>query len=273
MASARGRSSVKVSSSKKYSFTCGKSRRAWSISATTCSTRARAVAMPAHGLRPEAEGALRAAAPTGVERDVGMQQVPDEVVLDLEVALVDVHHERQPIHLLQRRAVGRAMEASVGAVGQARHPVQRPPLGDLLDGEIELGAAPRTRSPSRRPAPTRARRPRGRRRSRRAAMGSPPAAPRPPSRRAQKTGRWCGAPRGRTAAPAGARRRGSGPRAGRRPGASRAPARRAGRATWDTRTSGPRDEPGSGSRRRRRSHRTTADAGTTSSGRRASRSS
>ena len=128
--------------------------------------RARAVAVAAARLRPEAEGALRAAAATGVERDVGMQQVPDEVVLDLEVALVDVDHERQPIHLLQRRAVGRAMEASVGAVGQARDPVQRPPLGDRLDGEVELGA-PRSRSPARRRAPTRARRPRGRRRSRR----------------------------------------------------------------------------------------------------------
>jgi hypothetical protein len=38
MASARGLSSVKVSSSKKNSFTCGKSVFAWAISATTCST-------------------------------------------------------------------------------------------------------------------------------------------------------------------------------------------------------------------------------------------
>jgi hypothetical protein len=38
MASARGKSSVKVSSSKKYSRTCGKSRTARAISDTTWST-------------------------------------------------------------------------------------------------------------------------------------------------------------------------------------------------------------------------------------------
>ena len=38
MASARGRSSVKVSSSKKNSFTCGKSRWASAISSATWST-------------------------------------------------------------------------------------------------------------------------------------------------------------------------------------------------------------------------------------------
>ena len=51
------------------------------------------VAVPAQRLRPQAERALRAAAPARVERDVRMLQVADEVVLDGQIALVHVHHD------------------------------------------------------------------------------------------------------------------------------------------------------------------------------------
>ena len=67
--------------------------------------RAHAVAMSADGLRPQAEGAARFAAAAGVQRHVGVQQVADEVVLDPQVALVDLGHERQLVHVLQDRAV------------------------------------------------------------------------------------------------------------------------------------------------------------------------
>ena len=50
---------------------------------------ARAVAMAAHRLRPQAEGAARFAAAAGVERDVGMPEIADEIILDGQVALVD----------------------------------------------------------------------------------------------------------------------------------------------------------------------------------------
>ena len=43
---------------------------------------ARAVAVAADGLRPQAEGAARFAAAPGVDRDVGMLEVADEIVLD-----------------------------------------------------------------------------------------------------------------------------------------------------------------------------------------------
>src|SRR5262249_60034674 len=64
-----------------------------------------AVAVPADGLRPQAEGATRFAAAAGVERDVGMLQVAAEVVLDDEVALVDRRDERQLIHVLENGAL------------------------------------------------------------------------------------------------------------------------------------------------------------------------
>ena len=62
---------------------------------------ARAIAMPADRLRPQAEGAARFAAAAGVERDVGVLEIADEVILDLEVALVDLAHERERIHVLE----------------------------------------------------------------------------------------------------------------------------------------------------------------------------
>src|SRR2546426_5618270 len=44
--------------------------------------------LAAHGLGPEAEGALRAAPTARVERDVGVLEIPDGVALDLEIARV-----------------------------------------------------------------------------------------------------------------------------------------------------------------------------------------
>ena len=67
-----------------------------------------------------------------------MHQVADEVVLDAQVALVDIGHEWQLVHVLQDRAilvvhdatgaiaVGDAVDAAIAA------------LGDLLAGEVEL---------------------------------------------------------------------------------------------------------------------------------------
>ena len=57
--------------------------------------RAHPVAMAADRLRPQAERAVRFAAAAGVERHVRVHQVADEVVLDPQVALVDLGHERQ----------------------------------------------------------------------------------------------------------------------------------------------------------------------------------
>ena len=52
------------------------------ISSIDVADAARAVAVAADRLRPQAEGAARFAAAAGVERDVGVLQIADEVVLD-----------------------------------------------------------------------------------------------------------------------------------------------------------------------------------------------
>jgi hypothetical protein len=57
--------------------------------------RAHAVFVAADGLGPEAEGALRRAAAAGVEAQIGMEQVADEILFDLQVAFVGVHHPGQ----------------------------------------------------------------------------------------------------------------------------------------------------------------------------------
>src|SRR5690606_33760227 len=59
---------------------------------------ARAVEMPADGLRPQAERAARFAAPPGIERQVGMLEVTDKVAMDVEVPLVDGRDEWQVVH-------------------------------------------------------------------------------------------------------------------------------------------------------------------------------
>ena len=102
----------------------------------------RAIALAAHRLRPQAERAARAAAAARVEGHVRMLQVADEVALDVEIAPVDVDDPRQAVHVLERRPLRRPPQLSGRvAVAQAGHLGQRPALGDLLDREVELGAA------------------------------------------------------------------------------------------------------------------------------------
>src|SRR5208283_4969975 len=46
--------------------------------------RARAIAMSAHRLRPEAEGATRLAAAPGMQREIGMLEIAVEIAADLQ---------------------------------------------------------------------------------------------------------------------------------------------------------------------------------------------
>ena len=67
---------------------------------------AHAVTVAAHGLRPQAEGAVRFAAAAGVHRHVGVFQVADEIIFDLEVTLIDLGDEGQLIHVFECGALG-----------------------------------------------------------------------------------------------------------------------------------------------------------------------
>ena len=58
----------------------------------------------------------------GIDRDVGVHQIADEVVLDPQVALVDLGDERQLVHVLEDRAVV-VVDDRAGAVA----------IGDAVD--------------------------------------------------------------------------------------------------------------------------------------------
>ena len=100
----------------------------------------RAVAVAADGLGPEAEGAARFAAAPGVEREIGMEEIADEIVLDHEVALVDLGDPGQRVHVLDDGPLGVVHHRAVHPVADTVDLGQRAALGDLLDGEIELAA-------------------------------------------------------------------------------------------------------------------------------------
>jgi hypothetical protein len=97
------------------------------------------VAMPADGLRPQAEGAFRAAAAPGIQRQIRVLQIADEIILDLEIALVDLGHEGQPVHVLQHRP-RRIMDddAVLVAIAEPVDIGESAALGDFLDREVEF---------------------------------------------------------------------------------------------------------------------------------------
>src|SRR5579862_3629607 len=99
------------------------------------------VIVPAHGLRPQAEGAARFAAAARVDRDVGMLQIADEVVLHHQVALVDRRDPGKAVHVVQDRAILVVHDDAL--IVAERQPLDRGlvvAVGDLLDGEVELVA-------------------------------------------------------------------------------------------------------------------------------------
>ncbi len=102
---------------------------------------ARPVAVAADRLRPQAEGAARFAAAPGVERDVGVLEIADEVVLHRQVALVDRRHEGQAVHVVHDRPILVVHDDAAGvAIRQALDAGPIAAFGDLLDGEVELVA-------------------------------------------------------------------------------------------------------------------------------------
>ncbi len=100
-----------------------------------------AVAMAADGLRPQTERAARFASAPRVERQIGMLEVADEIILDGQIALVDRRDERQLVHVLQNGAWGIVPDRAGGvAIGQSGDAVPVPSLGDFPDGEVEFVA-------------------------------------------------------------------------------------------------------------------------------------
>ena len=98
-----------------------------------------AVVVTADRLRPQAEGAAALAAAARVERHVGVLEVPAEVVLDLQVALVDGRDEGQFVHVLEDAAIGIADDhAFPVAIGDAVDLGPVAAVSHFLDGEVEF---------------------------------------------------------------------------------------------------------------------------------------
>src|ERR1700749_3514086 len=91
--------------------------------------------LDAQGLGPKAEGAMRFATAARIDRDIRVHQIADEIILDPEIAGIDVRDERKQGHVLERRALA-VMDDLAGGIAIA-HAVDRLPgltLGNLLDG-------------------------------------------------------------------------------------------------------------------------------------------
>ena len=99
---------------------------------------ARAIPMSPDRLRPQTERAFRPAAPSRIERHVRMQQIANRVVLDDEVALVNVHHERQRVHILEHGTVRRVSDRAVRLEAEPEDGIEPAALSDFLDREVEL---------------------------------------------------------------------------------------------------------------------------------------
>ena len=69
-----------------------------------------------------------------------MQQIADEVLLDGEIAPIDVDDVRQRVHVLEDRPLRRVVDAAVLTEAEPEDAPQRPTLGDFLDREVELVA-------------------------------------------------------------------------------------------------------------------------------------
>ena len=61
--------------------------------------------MAAHGLRPQAKGAMRRAPSGGVEGDVGIEYERDGILCKIEVALDNFHDERQPVEIIDHGTI------------------------------------------------------------------------------------------------------------------------------------------------------------------------
>ena len=98
---------------------------------------ARAVFVAADGLRPQAEGAARFAAAPGIEGDVRVLEIADEIILDLQVALVDRRDEGQPVHVFQHGPLFVHLDRAVFvAIDQAGDGFPVAAFRDVADGEV-----------------------------------------------------------------------------------------------------------------------------------------
>ena len=101
-----------------------------------------AVLMAADGLRPQAEGAFGRAAAPRVPRHIGMQQIPDEILGDVQMLGIRGQHGGHQIPIRNQLAVfGALNDPVVVAIRQARDRTPLAALGQFLAGVVELVTA------------------------------------------------------------------------------------------------------------------------------------
>ena len=97
-------------------------------------------ALAGEGLGPEAVDATARAAPAGIKRDVGIAQIRDLVVFDLQVPVVDLGDHGQGVQILEIGPVRVVMDAVAFPVAEAQNLFPGAPLGDFGDGIVEFPA-------------------------------------------------------------------------------------------------------------------------------------
>src|SRR5208283_1635056 len=94
------------------------------------------------GLRPKAEGAFGGAAAPGVERHIGMKQIADEVIVDVQISMIDRENAWQGIRIEQDLAFRRMAYGAIGcSVSEAFDLIKVISPGQLETGIIKLVAA------------------------------------------------------------------------------------------------------------------------------------
>src|SRR6267143_3236159 len=97
-----------------------------------------AIAMAPDGLWPQTERAFGPASPARVERHIRMKQVADRILLDHEVTLVDVDHERKRVHVLENGAVRHVPDLAIRPEAESEDRFEGAAPGDVLNREVEL---------------------------------------------------------------------------------------------------------------------------------------
>ncbi len=96
---------------------------------------------PGECLGPEAVDAAGRAATTGVDRDIGVFEVGNHILLDRQVTPVHRRHEGQGIQVFDRRPVGRVHDAPLFHETDTVNPLPLSPFAQFLGRIIEFSPA------------------------------------------------------------------------------------------------------------------------------------
>src|SRR5208337_3641947 len=107
-----------------------------------CGRALGAIFVSPDGLRPKAKGTFGGAAAPGVERHIGMKQIADEVIVDVQIFVIDRENAWQGIRIEQDLAFRRMAYGAIGcSVSEAFNLIKVISPGQIETGIIKLVAA------------------------------------------------------------------------------------------------------------------------------------